>query len=126
MYKEDTFSRDADRREIVRLLVGNEVQDENAYGSPPTLSGCEDYSFRQSPNNQSIVFRGPVEDYPVARNNKTVARLERGSPFPPIAAMSGWSHGAWDSILMSGKDWTREVMRIAAVAGHDLAPHDCD
>jgi hypothetical protein len=26
IYKEDTFNRDADRREIVRLLVGNDVK----------------------------------------------------------------------------------------------------
>lgn len=89
IYKEDTFNRDADRREIARLLIGNDVKNKTIYGSPPTASECKDYSFRRSPNDQLVVFCGPVANYPVTSNVKTVARLERGGPFPPIAAMSG-------------------------------------
>ncbi|KAI9859999.1 MAG: hypothetical protein M1813_006346 [Trichoglossum hirsutum] len=121
IYKEDTFNRDADRREIVRLLVGDDVKSKTGYGSPPTISEYKDYSFRRSPNDQSIVFRGPIANYPVTSDYKTVARLERGGQFPIIAAMSGWvHHDERPSIRISGRYWTDEVIRIAAVIGHDL------
>lgn len=58
----------------------------------------------------------------MTRISKTVARLERGGQFAKIAAMSGWSHNELPSIEVSGKDWTDEVIRIAAQVGHVLAP----
>lgn len=60
------------------------------------------------------------------RNSKTIARLERRDPFSPIIAMSGWSHGQWDLIRVSGREWTDEVYRIVAMVDHQLALHDCD
>ncbi|KAF8866175.1 hypothetical protein BDZ45DRAFT_795822 [Acephala macrosclerotiorum] len=117
---------DADRREIVRLLVRNKVKEVAVYCSTPTASDFREYSFRRSLNNLSIVFRGPVVKYPVNRQRKTVAQLERGSPFLPIAATSRWSHGKWGSIRVSGMVWTDEVFRIAAVVGHQLDPHEYD
>ncbi len=120
--KEDTFNRDTDRREIVRLLVDNDDKRKTVYGAPPTASDYKDYSFRRSLNDQSIVLRGPVANYPVTSDWKTVARLERGGQFPEVPAMSGWGHPEWPSVRVSGRDWTDEVIHIAAVVGHILAP----
>ena len=121
VYKEDTLNRDADRREIVRLLTGNTTKRKIVFGDPPTASEYQNYSFRRPSMTQPIVFRGPVATYPVTTNYKTVARLERGGSFPTVAAMSGWSHSEWHSVRISGRDWTDEVMRIADVVGHTLA-----
>ncbi|KAI9763322.1 MAG: hypothetical protein M1840_000587 [Geoglossum simile] len=122
IYKEDTFNRDADRRQIVRLLISNDVRSKIVYGSPPTISECKDYSFRRSPNDQSIILCGPLANYPVTSDYKTVARLERGGQFPTIAAMSGWSHHELPSVQVSGRDLTDEVIRIAADVGYILTP----
>ena len=104
----------------MRLLVGPDVKRKTVYGSPPTASECKDYSYRRSVNEQSIVLHGPVANYPVTSDYKTVARLERGDQFPTVGAMSGWSHPERPSIRVSGRDWTNEVFRIATVVGHIL------
>ena len=39
--------------------------------------------------------------------------------------MSGWSHGK-TTPLVSGKDWTSEVIRIADIIGHALIPNSKD
>lgn len=127
IYKEDTFGRNADRREILRLLTDNKnIKHKTVYGDAPTAPQCKDYSFRRSPETQGIVLRGPLENYPVTNRHKAVARLQRGGQFPTIAAMSGWGHSEWRSIRVDGRDWTNEVMHIAEVVGHTLAPDDYD
>jgi hypothetical protein len=121
IYKEDTFNLDADRREIVRLLVGDDVKSKTEYGSSPTISECKDYSFRRSPNDQSIVFCELIANYPVTSDYETVAQLERSGQFPIIAAMSRWvHHDERPSIRISGRYWTDQVIHIAAVIGHNL------
>jgi hypothetical protein len=54
---------------------------------------------------------------------KTVAVLERGRPFPSIAAMSGWGHSEWPSTRVSGRDWTAMVLKLATIVGHTLSAH---
>jgi hypothetical protein len=120
--KEDSFSRDADRLEILWLLEGNKSKCKTVYGAPPIASELEDCSFRRSTCDQTVIFCGPVAKYPLTRNNKTVARLERGGKFDIIPAMSGWSHSEWPSFRVSGIDWTNEVVHIADVVGHTLPP----
>jgi len=58
IYKEDTFSRDAYRREILRLLADNKnIKHKTVYGDALTAPQCKDYSFRRSPETQKIVLR---------------------------------------------------------------------
>lgn len=51
---------------------------------------AESCSSRQDP----LVLRGSIAGYPVTRQGKTIARLERGGRLPSIAVMSGWDHGS--------------------------------
>ena len=84
IFKEDSVNRDADRREILRLLESNKSTSKAVYGAPPIASDLQDCSFRRSTDDQTIVFRGPLAKYPVTTNYKTVARLERGGKFDVI------------------------------------------
>ncbi|KAJ0417401.1 DYW family of nucleic acid deaminases-domain-containing protein [Aspergillus carlsbadensis] len=131
-YVEDTFKRDLDRRNIVRLLLGREDRVSRiVYGEPPTLSQ-EHYRFRLSATGASrelsgpIEVSGPIESYPVADTRKTVARLERGGRFAPIGAMSGWSHNPIESLRVDNRLWTDEVRYISEAVGHTLPPHGFD
>lgn len=123
---EDTFKRDIDRQDIVRLFSGENRKSKIVFGSPPTLSGSKSYSFTPSPRQDSLVLHGPIEEYPISSSYKTVARLERGGKFPSIGAMSGWAHGSVQSLRVDGRQWTDDVFYISDVAGHALASHSCD
>ncbi|KAL5357169.1 DYW family of nucleic acid deaminases-domain-containing protein [Aspergillus floccosus] len=125
-YIEDTFKRDIDRREIVRLLGGEDRKSKIVFGRPPTLSLSTSYSFTPPQRHDSLVLRGPIEEYPITSRWKTVARLERGGNFPSIGAMSGWSHDSVQSLMVDGRQWTDDVFYIAAVLVHHLPPHDHD
>ncbi|KOC16892.1 putative ankyrin repeat domain [Aspergillus flavus AF70] len=123
---EDTFKRDIDRQDIVRLFSGENRKSKIVFGSPPTLSGFKSYSFTPSPRQDSLVLHGPIDEYPISSSYKTVARLERGGKFPSIGAMSGWAHGSVQSLKVDGRQWTDDVFYISDVAGHVLASHSCD
>lgn len=123
---EDTFKRDIDRQDIVRLFSGENRKSKIVFGSPPTLSGSKSYSFTPSPRQDSLVLHGPIEEYPISSSYKMVARLERGGKFPSIGAMSGWAHGSVQSLRVDGRQWTDDVFYISDVAGHALASHSCD
>lgn len=125
-YIEDTFRRDMDRRDIVRLLGGEDCKSKIVFGKPPTLSLSTSYSFTPSRMRDSLVLRGPIEEYPISRRGKTVARLERGGKFPSIGAMSGWSHDTVQSLMVDGRQWTDDVFYIATVVGHHLPSHNYD
>ncbi|PLB48206.1 hypothetical protein P170DRAFT_456817 [Aspergillus steynii IBT 23096] len=101
---EDTFRRDIDRQEIVRLLGGENRKSKIFFGSPPTLSVSKSYSFTPSPMQDSLVLHGPIEEYPITRGGKTVARLERGGKIP----------------------WTDDVFYISESVGHILPSHPYD
>lgn len=119
---EDAFKRDIDRREIVRLLGGEDRKSRITYGRPPTLSLSRSYTFTRSPMQDSFELRGPIEKYPVTSSWKTVARLERGGKFPSVSAMSGWSHTSVQSLRVNGQQWTDDVFYVSQVVGHLLPP----
>ncbi|KAG2411696.1 hypothetical protein HFD88_009252 [Aspergillus terreus] len=125
-YIEDTFRRDMDRQDIVRLLGGEDCKSKIVFGKPPTLSSSRSYSFTPSQMHDSLVLRGPIEEYPITSRWKTVARLERGGKFPSVGAMSGWSHDSVQSLMVDGRQWTDDVFYIATVVGHHLPSHDYD
>lgn len=101
-YTKDTFKRDIDRQEIVRLLSGEDRKSKIVFGSPPTLSLSKSYSFTPLLMQDSLILHGPIEEYPITSCWKMVARLERGGKFPSIGAMSGWSHGSVQSLRVDG------------------------
>ena len=108
------------RRKIVSALKDN-VGDQ----SPPASNGTirNQFIFQQSPGR--IRLYAFVAEYEIPTPYKTIACLERGGRHPSIAAMSGWSHGK-TTPLVSGKDWTSEVIRIADIIGHALVPDNKD
>lgn len=125
-YLEDTFQRDIDRQEIVRLLGGENRKSKITFGRPPTLCLSKSYSFKHSPLQNSLVLHGPIEEYPTSRSWKTVARLERGGKFPSVGAMSGWSHCSVQSLRVDGRQWTDDVFYISEVVDHRLPCHSKD
>ena len=121
VYKEDTYTANQARRMIVSIL-----KDDDDDQSPPagnTIIGNQSF-FQKS--HDKITFYAPVAEYDIPTPYKTIARLERGGRYPSIAAMSGWSHEKDEKTtpLVSGKDWTSEVIRIAAIIGHTLHPNN--
>ncbi|KAL2784998.1 DYW family of nucleic acid deaminases-domain-containing protein [Aspergillus keveii] len=76
------------------------------------------HSFQRSSNGQSVVHFGPIREFHIPKPSKTIAVLQRPSPFPAITAMSGWGHLEDSSTTVSGKDWTERVFQIAAAVGH--------
>jgi hypothetical protein len=116
VYKEDVVSRDADRREIARILQG-ERPPSTAPRELPEFHAAH-HSFQRSSNGQSVVHFGPIREFHIPKPSKTIAVLQRPSPFPAITAMSGWGHLEDSSTTVSGKDWTERVFQIAAAVGH--------
>jgi hypothetical protein len=122
VYKEDTFTANRHREQIVQMLEEKPKQSATPFGpktsKEPTF---ELYSFYKSPLTSSITLVAPVADFPVPYQSKTIARLERGSPFPAVDAMSGWGHKGEELITVAGNVWTEEVFRISKAVGHTLS-----
>ncbi|KAM0798340.1 hypothetical protein BDR22DRAFT_859787, partial [Usnea florida] len=119
VYKEITYTANQARRMIVIIL-----KDDPADQLPAAAEGrVEDHFFQKS--SSRVTLFAPIIDYEISSPYKTIARLERGGRYPSIAAMSGWGHGQTVP-LVSGKDWTSEVVRIANIIGHALVPDSKD
>lgn len=118
VYKEDAFNRSADRREIARILGGGKTKIKT--NRQPDVLKANSHSFRRTSDGQSIIHCAPIRQYPISNSIKTIAVLERGHSFPTMAAMSGWAHGHWPSVRVSGTDWTEMVINVAAIVGHTL------
>ena len=119
VYKEITYTANQARRMIVSILkddLGDQLL-------ATTKENVEDRFFQKS--SSRVKLFAPIADYEISSPHKTIARLERGGKYPSIAAMSGWSHGPTVP-LVSGKDWTAEVVRIAKIIGHALVPDSWD
>lgn len=68
-----------------------------------------------------------LANFNVPRSSKTVGILLRGHinnacAFPPVAAMSGWTHepDLELNVQIAGRTWTDEVFRICQIIGHEL------
>jgi hypothetical protein len=62
-------------------------------------------------------YSSPTAEYTLSNPRKTIARLERGGSFPPVSAIRGWTHND-DVTLVSGRDWTHDVMNLARAIGY--------
>ncbi|PIA97127.1 hypothetical protein CB0940_05713 [Cercospora beticola] len=116
IYKEVTYLANEARRVIFELLKQPEASvGQQATTRDPTFQA---HSFKRT--SQGIIsLIGPLADFPVPNGWKTIATLQRPSPYPLVAAMSGWSHEE-TKVTVSGSDWTDEVIRISAIVGHQL------
>ncbi len=86
-------------------------------------AAMKDQFFCKSSNR--VTLFAPVAEYEISSPHKTVAHLTRGGKYPSIAAMSGWSHGKTVP-LVSGRDLTSDVLRIANIVGHALVADSRD
>lgn len=122
-YKEHTYKADKERQAIVQLLqdqpIPSRIPLRTATSIDPDYS---QFSFHQSPQTSSIELSAPIKSFTVSGQFKTIARLDRGLPFPPIDAMSGWGHHGGELTTISGADWTEEVFRICRLIEHQLPP----
>ncbi|KAI4285965.1 MAG: hypothetical protein L6R38_000258 [Xanthoria sp. 2 TBL-2021] len=116
VYQEITYTANQARKMIVLLL-----KDDTSDRLQTIVDGHVQGQFFQK-TTRSVKLFAPVAEYHIPTPHKTIAHLERGGRYPSIAAMSGWSHGKTVP-LVSGMDWTPEVIRIANIVGHALA-HD--
>lgn len=105
-------------------MIVSVLKDDIGDQSPAaTDENVEDQYFRKS--SSRVRLFAPVAEYEIPSPHKTIARLERGGKYPSVAAMSGWGHGKTVP-LVSGKDLTPEVLRIANIIGHTLVPDTRD
>lgn len=117
VYNEHTYDRDKDRKAIVRCLSDEEESREDKH----SLGG---FAFITSPTNESLLTLIAYFDIP--KKWKTIGVLLRGGRHPPVAAMSGWGHGADQDInvQIEGKGWTNQVQDLCRYIGHRLEPDD--
>lgn len=116
VYNEHTYDRDKDRKAIVRCLSD---EDKESRDERRSLRG---FAFTTSPTSQSLLTLTAYFDVP--KKWKTIGVLLRGGGHPPVAAMSGWGHGADQNInvQIEGKQWTNQVQDLCRYVGHRLKP----
>ena len=113
VYKEDTYKANLARKKIVAFLE----DDTNEDTSPASHQRLEEALFHKSATKVKVF--SPTSEYEISTPYKTIGLLSRGGKYPPIAAMSGWSHNE-SLTLVSGHDWTPQVIQIARLVGHTL------
>ncbi|KAL5043242.1 DYW family of nucleic acid deaminases-domain-containing protein [Aspergillus fruticulosus] len=96
----DVVNRDADRREIARILEEN--QSRSGADSHQQAFEPDGNFFRRSPDDLSIAYYAMPSP-----------------PFPPITSMSGWAHD-------QGRYLADRVMKLSDLVGHTLPVHDYD
>ncbi len=119
IYKEIPYIANRARKQIISMLK-DDTGDQLVASEE---EGVADHFFRKTPTKVTVF--APVAEYAISSPYKTIAHLERGGKYPSIAAMSGWSHET-SVLLVSGKDWTAQVIWIANCVGHDLVAHERD
>lgn len=128
VYREIAYNADRQRKAIVRLLQDQPAPSQIPLSTADSIDpDYHHFSFHKSPQTSSIELSAPTRSFTVPRKTQTTARLDRGLPFPPIDAMSGWGHYGEGLIMISGRNWTEEVFRICRLVGHQLtARSGCD
>lgn len=116
VYRENTFIANQARRVIFELL---KAPKEFPCREIPTCDrACESHSFKYT-DRETVELVAPIAEFHVRNEWKTVASLQRPGDFPSIAAISGRSHEE-TSVIVSGREWTAEVMKISSTVGHQL------
>jgi hypothetical protein len=76
----------------------------------------------------------PTTGIRIATQKKTAAFLHRGSPFPVVAALSGWSGPGCGEFLdpeagferLDAAYWMPRVLKLAEAIGFTFESHSCD
>ncbi|KAL9617356.1 MAG: hypothetical protein Q9160_007844 [Pyrenula sp. 1 TL-2023] len=114
IHHEIAFTANRARKMIVSLLeeAGDKIRILHS------KDNFDRYVFRES-SPGTIELLGPIAEYRLPYLGETIARLERGNSYHPIAAMSGYTHNEGNGVL-SGIHWTSMAQDLAKAAGHAL------
>lgn len=111
-YKENTYEANKSRGAIVRMLQPGTLINARDPASSYLRSRYSDMSrFAYDPANLATVLLSVEKAFPVAHKDKTIARMDRGHPFTPVYAMSGWSHD--NEVTISGRRYTDGAIELA-------------
>jgi hypothetical protein len=133
-YSEDPFVKKRHRR-LIRGLLNHGL-----HGLPSrqrqtvSLDDLTDAFFYKSKNASAISFLVPTAGIRISTQSKTAAFLHRGTPFPVVAAVSGWT-GRGDGPFLPAEAglgrldagyWTAKVLRLVKEIDYSLSihPHD--
>ncbi|CAM1507506.1 Fc.00g071470.m01.CDS01 [Cosmosporella sp. VM-42] len=94
--------------------------------APSTIQAAiEGFQYQKNYTDRSISL---IRAYGVPNLRKTVARLNyfgiAGTGFSPVDAMSGWA--ATDVPVIGGRNWTDEVLQLAAHINYAIPAHPFD
>ncbi|KAI9833197.1 MAG: hypothetical protein M1819_003820 [Sarea resinae] len=79
------------------------------------------YHRRQNSAGKTfIIYTVPAAIYELPNPTKAIARLEVGSSFTPVSAISGWKHMEEGHYVIDAEYWTDQVLKISKIIGHDL------
>lgn len=129
VYQEATYERDEERDTILRDLGDETVNN----GHCAQASGLRLQGFATTLVMDGGVIISMLANFNVPGRNKTIGILFRSelngtSAFPPVAAMSGWSHepNLDLNVQIAGRKWTDEVFYLCQITGHGLPRHGYD
>ncbi|KAF6806353.1 hypothetical protein CMUS01_14389 [Colletotrichum musicola] len=113
LYTENTYLRDLDRASIFRLLSGGpEVP-------PPARLTLSSFTFTRTMQDRAGLMT-LIAKFDMPKESKTVGMLYRGEKLPPVAALSGWTHGNGTSVRIGGEEWTGKVLGLCDSIGFPL------
>jgi hypothetical protein len=130
-YSEDPFIKKRHRR-LIRCLLKHK---QSAISTKTALvHDLIDAYFYKSVNANTISFVIPTTGIGIATQQKTAAFLHRGSPFPVVAAVSGWSGPGYREFFdpeagferLDAAYWMPRVLRLAKAIGFTFESHSCD
>ena len=130
-YKEDPFVKKRHRR-LVRARIDSRLPKRTE--AKIVLEDLRDAYFYKSSIADSISFIIPIQGIRITSFKKTAAFLNRGPPFPVVAAVSGWTGIGTEEFRepeagfqrLDAAYWQKEVFKIASELDFTFRPHHRD
>jgi hypothetical protein len=119
-FEESTYLANQYRKRIALMLEEDTATNESTTVCEAGYEDFEYHFFPESPQTLLIKLFAPIAEFSI-RKGKTIARLERGGEFPSVSAKSGWCHDKNREIGVAGRDWMKDIFRLAVSVGHRLA-----
>jgi hypothetical protein len=120
------------QRMLIRSLLGQETSKRSM--NTFVVEDLPDTHFYKSSDAGTISLVVPAWGTPIATQNKTLAILNRGGPFPLLQAISGgkgrgheeFNHSLADFETLDAKYWLPVAIKIASTIGFSFKPHPYD
>lgn len=114
---------------LIRSLLVEETSKRSA--NTFVLEDLPDTHFYKSSDARTISLVVPAWGTRIATQNKTVAILSRGGPFPLLQAISGgeglgheeFNHSLANFETLDAKYWLPVAIKIASIIGFSFKPH---